>query len=311
LLWVPAFTEKSRPRYGAVRKEWEGALYFLEWLQQQLRANGRSKQRILFVSDGHYDNLGLWKGLPAGVTMIARTAKNRVLWHLPPKGARANRRYGERAQTPREYWRERDGWQALELLVRGRVRHLQVKVKGPFLRRGAPNRPLFLILVRGKKRKRYRRQPLPFLVNATWRDGQWQLPLPVKDLLLAAWQRWEIEVAHREMKANFGLGEKQNWNPRASVLSTQWSAWLYAVLLLATWRTWQLDQNTTVPTRWWRGSKRWSFNTMRRAYQMALWGNRPSSPLTLQPWLTWEDWPQILSSPPPDALQAALSAIRA
>ena len=68
--------------------------------------------------------------------------------------------------------------------MRGRGRHLQVKVRGPFLRRGAPHCPLMLVVVRGKDNSRTRRDPLPFLVNARKSaDGTWQLPFPVETLL--------------------------------------------------------------------------------------------------------------------------------
>lgn len=123
------------------------------------------------VDDGHYDNLKLWQALPAGVTMLTRSAKNRVLHHLPDPDAHGNRKYGARVPQPQAIWQARKGWQAIQLEVRGKTRHLQVKVRGPLLRKGAPDCPLFLIVVRGKQRQgkhgRYlRRQPLPFLVNA-------------------------------------------------------------------------------------------------------------------------------------------------
>ena len=171
----------------------------------------------------------------------------------------------------------------MTLTVRGRDRHLRVKVSGPYLRKGVAQRPLFLILVGGKvvsgKQKR-RRPPLPFLVNAM-RDeqGQWQLPLPVDQLLFWTWQRWEVEVAHRELKSNFGLGNKQCWNPHAAILSVQWSAWVYCLLLLAGYRCWGLTDSPQVPTRWWRGSGRWSLNTLWRGYRAALWGSHTFTPV--------------------------------
>ena len=96
-----------------------------------------------------------------------------------------------------------------------------------------------------------------------------------------AWQRWEIEVCHRELKSNFGLGDKQCFNPQAAILSVQWSTWAYALLVLAAYRTWGLCTGPPVPTRWWRGSGRWSFNTMWRAYRAALWGAHDFQPLHL------------------------------
>lgn len=276
LRWRPAFTAKARLRVHQACKEWEAALQSLQWLRLQLAHHGRAQQRVLLVGDGHYDHRKLWQALPEGVILLARSARNRVLYHPPAaqQGGRGRRRcYGARALSPQQVWRERRGWQRLTLVVRGRERHVQVKVLGPLLRRGAPHCPLMLIVVRGKDNRRTHRQPLPFLVNA-WPDahGQWGLPLPLETLLFWAWQRWEIEVAHRELKASFGLGDKQCWNPHAAVTAVQWSAWVYALCLLAAYRTWGLARGPTVPTRWWRGAGRWSFTTLWRTFRATCWG---------------------------------------
>ena len=51
--------------------------------------------------------------------------------------------------------------------------------------------------------------------------------------MCSALQRWELEVAHRELKTGFGLGEPQGWSPTAAVLTVQWAVWAYAILVLA------------------------------------------------------------------------------
>ena len=291
--WLPAFTEKSNPVAHAPQKEWEAAVSFLTWVREQLTRHGRAAQRVLMVADGSYDTLNLWKNLPDKVILLARSAKNRVLHALPPADAHGNRKYGERVATPQQRWQERRGWRKLTLNVRGCTRHLQVKVSSPVLRDGAPDCPLILIIVRGKDRRdkrgrRYRREPLPFLVNAVQNEqGEWVLPLPLETLLFWAWQRWELEVCHRELKSNFGLGDKQCWHPRSAVLSVQWSAWVYSLLLLAGYRTWGLTDAPPVPTRWWRGSTRWSLNTLWRAYRAAFWGQHDFHPLCTP---TPHDW---------------------
>jgi hypothetical protein len=277
VFWQPAFTEKSKPKAHEPCKEWQAALQFLNWLKAQLRELGRDKQPLVMVADGAYDHLKLWQNLPQGVILLARSAKNRVLYHLPEAGTKAERGrkplYGERAKSPQELWREKKGWQKLEIEVRGKLRHLQYRLQGPVLRKGAANTPLILVVVRGKNNARTRREPLPFLVNAVQNDaGEWVLPLTIESLLFWAWQRWEIEVAHRELKSNFGLGEKQCWHPKAAVLNVQWSAWLYALLLLAGYRTWGLASPNPVPSRWWPGAAPWSLNTLWRHYRAALWG---------------------------------------
>jgi hypothetical protein len=294
LRFLPAFTQKATRRVTAACTEGAAAVEFLDWLLAVLARLGRAAQRVLFVVDGRFDTVALWRALPAGVTMLARSAKNRVLYHLPSAGAHGNRRYGERAPTPQDYWRLRAGWRKTCLLIRGKPRALQVRVEGPFLRQGAPHRPLFLLVVRGqmytRHGRRQRRAPVPYLVNAVQDEtGQWVLPLPADTLLFWAWQRWEVEVAHREMKTSFGLGDKQCWNPLAALRSVQWSAWVYALLLLAGYRTWGLCQGPPVPTRWWRGAGRWSLATLWRAYRAAFWGDHRFRPFCL-PFPA--NWPQ-------------------
>ncbi len=72
---APRIHRKSQPTAHAPCKEWEGAVQFLVWLRGQLVACGRPQQRILFVGDGHYDNLKLWQALPDHVILLARSAK--------------------------------------------------------------------------------------------------------------------------------------------------------------------------------------------------------------------------------------------
>lgn len=286
LLWLPIFTAKSPRQEMIACKEWQGALAFLTTLREQLTALGRASQQVLMVGDGRYDTLKLWQHLPDGVILLARTARNRVLYGLPGADAHRNRKYGERWASPQAIWGDaKTQWQSLTLSVRGLDRHLQYVVQGPVIRYGAPEQVLMLIVVRGKHRqrngRRYRREPLAFLVNAVQNaDGAWQLPLPVETLLFWAWQRWEIEVAHRELKTNFGLGHKQCFHPRAAVASVQWSAWVYALLVLAAYRCWGICGGPSSPTRWWRGSQRWSFNTLWRAYRAELWQQANFHPLS-------------------------------
>ena len=126
----------------------------------------------------------------------------------------------------------------------------------------------------GKQVRHYKhRSPSFYLVSAVFRNGSWQLPFPIPILLSWLWQRWEIEVAHREMQSGLGIGEKQCWNKRSAIVLIQWSVWTYAILLLAGYRTWGLCGGPPAPACWWPGARRWSFNTLWRSYRAALWGN--------------------------------------
>jgi hypothetical protein len=279
LRFLPAFPAKAVQQVYAACKEWEAAVQFLGWVRQQLDGQGRQGQELLGVFDGSYETVDFWRMLPERVTALVRTAKNRCLHCLPPPqtGRGRRRKYGERAPAPQAWLSERRGWQTVTLTIRGVPRRLVYRLEGPFLRPGAPDRPLFLLVVRGQNWSRHgrqhRRRPAFYLINAVQRDDQWVLPLPTETLLFWAWQRWELEVTHRELKSTFGLGEKQCWNAHAAVTSVQWSAWVYALLLLAGYRSWGLCRGPAVPSPWWHGAPRWSFNTLWRGFRAALWGD--------------------------------------
>jgi hypothetical protein len=281
LRFLPAFPAKARPAEVAPCKEWEAGLAFVGWVRHQLDAAGRVGQRLVVLADGAFDTVGLWRGLPERVTLIVRTAQNRRLRHLPaPSTGRGRpRKYGPEAERPQRWLARRKGFQKTEVAVRGRRFELRYRVLGPYLREQAAERPLFLIVIGGatwragtRDPKRARRRPAFYLVNALAHGAGWTLPLPAPEILAWIWQRWELEVAHREMKGSFGVGEKQCWHPRAAVVSVQWSVWVYAVLVLAGYRTWGWLGGPKRAERWWPGAPRWSFNTLWRSYRAALWG---------------------------------------
>jgi hypothetical protein len=139
-----------------------------------------------------------------------------------------------------------------------------------------------------KPRRKYR-PPAFYLISATKQGEEWGLALPVEELMAWIWQRWELGVAHREMKSGMGVGEMQYWNRRSAVVSMQWNIWAYAVLLLAGYRAWGLFGGPRASARWWGGARRWSLNTLWRGYRTALWGTREFRAV----WTTSGDnWPK-------------------
>jgi hypothetical protein len=258
-------------------KEWQAGVVFVQWLRTSLDELGRSQQRILALADGSFDTLGMWQGLPQRVALVVRTARNRVLYQLPASYAGRGRppSYGQRAPAPAEWLKQRKSFKHRTVLVRGQVRLMRYRIEGPFVRDGLADMPLFLLVIGGGRRPpgSRRRNYLPcfYLISALPDNDTWRLPLPEDQLLSWLWQRWELETCHREMKSAFGLGEKQCWNPQATVCSVQWSAWVYSLLLLAGYQAWGLLHGPPPPGRWRRGPQRWSFNTLWRGYRSALW----------------------------------------
>jgi hypothetical protein len=306
LQMIPAFPEKAVAAEEKKRKDWEAGIEGLAWVRQGLDEAGRKAQWVLALVDGGFERVAaFWRQLPERTILLGRTSRSRVLYSMPGEysGCGRPRSYGERALKPSEWLKQKSGWKTVDVKVRGKAREMRYRVEGPYLREGLVDQPLFLIVVRGMDRKvngrRIQRDPVFYLVSAIQVDGCWVLPLPEEELLAWAWQRWELEVAHREMKSGFGLGEKQCWNQRSAVTSVQWSAWVYACLLLAGFRTWGLCQGPTPPARWWKGAGRWSFNSLWRAYRAALWGTKDFlavCSLTLDNWPKKQAWLTAMSN---------------
>jgi hypothetical protein len=297
---APAFPVKAVPAPGhPPQTEWEAGLAALRWVRAQLDAAGRCRQRVLGLGDGSYSPAALWAVLPARVSLLAGCARNRALYALPGPYAGKGRPpdYGSRLPRPDAWLVGRTGWQRTTLTVRGRTIPLTYRVEGPCLVTGAPDQPLFLLVVKGSdpRRGRRRRRPRFWLISAVARaGGGWRLPWPAAQVLSWAWQRWELEVAHRELKTGFGLGETQCWSPTAAVLSVQWTAWVYAVLVLAGIRAWGIGRGPVRPPgRWWTGSGRWSLARLWQGYRQEVWGevdfHRVCSEITNN-WWEMADW---------------------
>jgi hypothetical protein len=301
--WEPAFPPKAVPAAGvAPRAEWAAGLAGLTWIRAELDAAGRTEQRLLAIGDGSYAGKDLWRGLPERTDLLARCAKNRALLALPPAplpGQKGRKRvYGDQAPPPADWLAERTGWSRTEVMVRGRSIPLTYRVEGPYLLKGAANQPLFLLVVKGvaKTSPRHKRRDPAFWLVSARPDGAggWTLPAAAPDLLGWAWQRWEVEVAHREQKTGFGLGEPQCWGPQSAVTAVQLAGWLYGLTVLTGLRTWGLGRAPTAPpTRWWRGGGRWSLGQLWTSLRAELWDLgefRPVWSRTGGNWWEMTDW---------------------
>ncbi len=302
LRFLPAFPAKAVASMARACREWEAGLEIVRWVRRELDEADRGEQQLVVLGDGANETVDFWRGLGERTVGILRTAKNRRLRELPgAEGGRGRRRkYGAVARHPQEWLGERKGWEKVPVSVRGRQLEMRYRVEGPYLRERAAEHPLWLVVVGGaswkagkKEPKRKRREPAFYLVSAVQREGRWELPLAMEQVLAWIWQRWELEVAHREMKSGLGVGEKQCWGMRSTVKAVQWGVWRYGVMLLAGYRAWGWFGGPKSPGRWWPGAKRWSLNTLWRGYRAALWGNSEFRAVwtgTGDNWLEKENW---------------------
>lgn len=280
LKWELLRTAKTTPMGDAPEQgESAGGVQLIQWLRQRLDAEGRWRQPLLVLGDGAYSTAPVLANLPARTMLLARCAKNRALYALPTyrqHGRGRQPRYGERGPTPQAMLHQRRGWRRVSFLVRGRVVRPIVHLSGPWLIKGAPYCPVMLLVVRGVERgqgiARRQRDPQFFLVSVQMAsEDEWELVLPVNELLAWSWQRWEVEVMHRELKSGFGLGEQQAFSERGAATVIPWMVWVYALVVLTGYLTWGLGPGTLPDLgRWWH-PRRWSFGRLWQGLRKELW----------------------------------------
>ena len=127
---------------------------------------------------------------------------------------------------------ESRAWKTTKIFYGGKRRKIRYKEVGDvYWQRGAARRPLRLFVLaptpyrKSKSRRLYYRDPAYLLTT--------DLHSSAKQLLQIYFDRWQIEVNHREEKDTLGVGQAQLWNvtsvPKQPVLAVA----AYSALLLA------------------------------------------------------------------------------
>lgn len=299
--WLRAPT--TRP-IGQVPLQTEAmaGIRLLRWLRVSLTlaVPAERNRAILVLADGAYSVAPVLAHLPRACWLVARCAKNRALFALPavePPRRGRKRCYGPQGATPQQTLHQRTGWQTLTFPVRGRMRTMRVTLTGPWVVRGAAEQPVFLVVVKGIDRgqgtTRRQRDPQFFLVSAVAHPTRgWQLPLPLHAVLAWAWQRWEVEVMHRELKSGFGLGQAQAWSTQGAQQTTRWVLWSYALAILTAYQQWgQAAPDGGVVGRW-HQPRRWSVGRALQQVRAEVWQLPEFSPA----WTATPDaWAEIAS----------------
>jgi hypothetical protein len=226
--------EQAWKQYRAAKKAHNLSTRFVA-LMHRLRTTfdtcGAAKKILLLAVDGSFCNHTVFTAVVQRVELIARARKDIRLCLRAEAGSR--RFYGVEKFSP-EQVRLNDSipWKTTKVFYGGKRRKVHYKeVGGIFWQRGACKRPLRLLVVRPtryRKRKSsryYYRQPaylLTTVVNGT-----------VRQLLQIYFDRWQIEVNHREEKDTLGVGQAQLRNVAAVPKQPAFAVASYSALLLA------------------------------------------------------------------------------
>lgn len=234
----------KRPRRRAPESEWQNYRAALKQhrlsqrfvgIARQVRAAfdtlGGAGKIVVLAADGSFCNRTVLTQPVARVEMIVRARKNAQLCFAAPAGSR--RFYDPNKFTPEQVRQDpRRCWQRAKVFYGGQRRPIRYKeVRAVLWQGGARRRFLrLLVLAPTPYRKRnsgrlYYRQPA-YLLTTVLRGHTQQL-------LQIYFDRWQIEVNHREEKDTLGLGQAQLWNPTSVPKQPVLVVAAYSALLLA------------------------------------------------------------------------------
>ena len=200
-------------------------------VRQAMDQAGGTDKILVIAGDGSFCNRTVWPGIPTRVQLIARARKDAVLcWPASPDSRRV---YATDKFTPEQVRKnETIPWQTAQLFYGGQRREIRYKEVSMVLwQGGAKRRPLRLLVVAPtayRKRKSahlYYRKPAYLLTSLV--EGS------TCELLQIYFDRWQIEVNHREEKDTLGVGQAQLWNPVSVPRQPVLAVAAYSALLLA------------------------------------------------------------------------------
>jgi hypothetical protein len=225
-------------------------------LRLALNAAGASLKIMVMAVDGSFCNRTVFGASVDKTEIVARARKDAVLCFRAPAGSR--RFYDTQKFTP-ESVRQNDSirWNPTKIFYGGKRRHVRYKVVPEvYWQGGARRRPLRLLVVaptpyrKRKSGRLYYRQPAYLLTT--------DLKGHARTLLQIYFDRWQIEVNHREEKDTIGVGQAQLWNevsvPKQPVLAVA----SYSALLLASLVAFGAERGAAYAPlpRWRRNAKR-------------------------------------------------------
>lgn len=233
--------------------------YTVELLQELRRSADSAalnSRLILAVGDGGFCNRTLLRKPLDRIEILVRARRDCRLCLAAAPGGR--RFYSADPFTPDQI-RQREAlpWQQARIFHGGQWRQVRYKeVVSVYWRCAAGKRPLRLLVVApvpydsGKSNRKYYRDPA-FLLTT-------DLHHSALVLLQAYFDRWQIEVNHREIKDTLGVGQAQLRHPRSVPRQPAMLVAAYSALLLAGIQVFGDTRAQTFPAlpKWRRNARR-------------------------------------------------------
>jgi hypothetical protein len=250
-------------QYNQLKKEKNlstQALGVIRDLRESLDQRGGAGRWLLMVGDGSFANKTMFKTDLDRTNLLARCRKDARLCFRAPEGGR--RKYAEQLFTPDGVRKQEDcPWQRAWVYLGGKRRMVRFKeVQDVLWKRGGGTRRLRLIVI----------APVPYKLS---KNSHWNYREPayflttdlrssIKLLVQACFDRWQIEVNHRDEKDILGVGQAQVRSEQSIPRHPALAVASYSLLLLAALKSFgpgRTDDYLNQPKWRNKGSKRASF----------------------------------------------------
>lgn len=225
-------------------------------LRASLNQAGGADKKLVLAVDGSFCNRTVFAASVEGVALIARTRKDAVLCR--PAAPGSHRVYSAAKFTPQQVRKDESiPWKNTKVFYGGKRRKIRYKEVHQVLWQGGAKRQSLRLFViaptpyrKSKSRKLYYRDPA-YLLSTTLHGS-------AHALLQIYFDRWQIEVNHREEKDTLGVGQAQLWNPIAVPKQPAFAVAAYSALLLAGLKAFGTERGTAFAPlpKWRRKAKR-------------------------------------------------------
>ena len=200
-------------------------------LRKELDLAGGAKKILVLANDASFCNRTCFRAPRDRTELISRTRKDAVLCRRAPEGGL--RFYDTEKFTPEQVRQDEAlPWKQTKIFYGGKRRKVRYKeVAAVYWQGGARRCPLRLLVVaptpyrKRKSNKMYYRLPA-FLLTTDLKNS-------AKQLLQIYFDRWQIEVNHRDEKDTLGVGQAQLWNVKAVPRQPVLAVAAYSAMLLA------------------------------------------------------------------------------
>lgn len=236
-------TEEQRQLYRHLKKQRSlsaQTLGVIESLRMQMDVHGAGGRILLAVLDGSFCNRVIFRSDKEMVDLVARCRKDARLC-MPETGG-GRRKYKAEIFTPEQVRKDdRVPWKRAHIHYASKFRWIRYKVLDNVLwRRGAGVKPLRLIVI----------APQPYKLSkhsrTNYREPAYVLTTDLRSsasfLIQKYFDRWQIEVNHRDEKSLLGVGQAQVWSPMSIPRHPAFAVASYSMLLLAAMKTFGTDR---------------------------------------------------------------------